>query len=69
MTDRLNGVTVTFERDIREDDAEAILIAIRQIRGVAAVEPHVATPEDHFARTQAAHEFKIKLYKFLEELG
>lgn len=68
MTDSLNGVTVVFERDIREDDAEAILTAIRMIKGVASVEPHVSTVGDHFARTQAAHEFKMKLYAFIDEL-
>lgn len=65
MTDRLNGLVVTLEGDIREDDAAGIVQAIGLIKGVAHVEPHVATPEDYFARSQAAHEFKMKLMEFI----
>jgi hypothetical protein len=46
MTDRLYGCVVAFERDIREDDAEPLLAAIRMLRGVLSVTPHVA---DHAA--------------------
>lgn len=38
MTDRLTGCRVVFDQDIREDDAEHILNAIRMIRGVAGVD-------------------------------
>jgi hypothetical protein len=34
MTDRYNSLTVVLDRDIREDDAEHILNAIRMIKGV-----------------------------------
>lgn len=43
MTDRLIGCAVVFERDIREDDAESILAALRHIRGVRTVVPTVRT--------------------------
>ncbi len=42
MTDRLNALIVILEHDIREDDAEPIINAIQQLRGVLQVEPHVA---------------------------
>lgn len=38
MTARLNAFTVILEKDIREDDAEAIKSAISMIRGVLTVE-------------------------------
>lgn len=44
MTDRYSGFAVVLERDIREDDAQAIIDAIKMIRGVAAVEPAIASP-------------------------
>ena len=47
MTDRLKGVLVTFDRDIREDDAEPLLNAIKMIRGVLEVKPYIAGAEDH----------------------
>lgn len=34
----VKGVTVAFERDLRPEDAERIVEAIRQLRGVASVE-------------------------------
>ena len=41
MTDRYPGFLVTLDRDVREDDAEAFLTAIRMIKGVVNVEPLV----------------------------
>ena len=50
MTDRLKGVWVAFERDIRTDDVEPLIEAIKCLRGVLAVEPSIATlyPPDAF---------------------
>jgi hypothetical protein len=42
MTDRYNALTVVLEENIREDDAEALIGAIRQLKGVQDVVPNVA---------------------------
>jgi hypothetical protein len=42
MTDSYNALTVVLERDIRWDDAETLILAIRQLRGVLAVHPNVS---------------------------
>lgn len=42
MTDRFNALTVVLEKDIREDDAQALLSAIGQLRGVLTVSGNVA---------------------------
>jgi hypothetical protein len=39
MTDRYAGFLVVLEENAREDDAQAVIAAIRQIRGVLSVEP------------------------------
>ena len=39
MTDRHSGYVVVLNRDIREDDAEAVINAIRMVKGVLSVEP------------------------------
>ena len=39
MTDRYDAFTVVLERNIRTDDAEPVLAAIRQLRGVLDVIP------------------------------
>jgi hypothetical protein len=53
MTDRLKGCTVIFDHDIRVDDAEALLNAIRMIKGVQSVEPSISTSEDWMAARKA----------------
>ena len=66
MTDRHAGYIVTLDRDIREDDAESTIAALRQIRGVLSVEPVRASPETMMAESRAVHSMRMSLYKFLE---
>jgi hypothetical protein len=65
MTDRINAITVVLERDAREDDVEVILNAIRLIRGVLSVTPHVAQLQDHIAQERAQHALRAKLREVL----
>lgn len=41
MTDRHSGYLVVLDHDIREDDAEHIIHAIRMVKGVLNVQPIV----------------------------
>ena len=66
MTQRLKGVLVTFDRDIREDDAEAILTAIRMVRGVADVSPVEADSNDWMARQRVRSEISEEFRKMWE---
>ena len=52
MTDRIHALTVVLERDTRDDDVEALVNAIRQMRNVADVSLHVTDLSDHSARAQ-----------------
>lgn len=65
MTDRLNGVFVVFDRDFRVDDAEPLINAIKQLRGVASVEWNVTDPADVVATVRARYELGEKLMKAL----
>jgi hypothetical protein len=67
MTDRLKGLVVTLEHDIREDDAESIMQAIRHLRGVEAVEPRKVDIDDQMNRTRIKHEIRRKLFSVLDE--
>ena len=69
MTDRVKGFTVTLEKDIRIDDVEEILSAVRMIRGVAHVEPSITTHNDHMNRQRIKGELLMKLFKVLHEDG
>ncbi len=62
MTDRLKGLVVTFDKDIREDDAQEIFNAIKMIRGVLDVSSSVATYDDHMNRTRIDREYKQKIW-------
>lgn len=42
MTARVSAFIVTFEQDIREDDAEQLRAALECFRGVVKVEPYGA---------------------------
>lgn len=65
MTDRYNAYIVVLDRDIRSDDAEATIAAIKQIRGVLAVMPNVADPGDRIAEMRIRSELGDKIMRLL----
>jgi hypothetical protein len=67
VTDRFKGVTVTFDRDIRDDDAEYIINAIRMIKGIIDVTPSVTNFDDYMNRARIRHEIEDKIWKALRE--
>ncbi|MEV0830859.1 MULTISPECIES: hypothetical protein [Streptosporangiaceae] len=69
MTDRHAGYIVTLAEDVREDDAEAILSALRMVKGVLSVEPIVASPHDlHIATQRVRQEWRGKILDLLDEM-
>jgi hypothetical protein len=69
MTDRLNGVTVIFNRDIRDDDAGPVIKAIKMIKGVATVKPVIVDSSAFNASWRAKQELIEKLHAFVSELS
>lgn len=67
MTDRLKGCFVAFERDIREDDAEAIINAIKMIKGVEDVKVNIADADDWMNRQQIRRELRKKTFDLFRE--
>lgn len=68
MTDRVQSIHVTLDKERRTDDVEVIVNAIRMIKGVASVE--LGEPinlEDHLARTNVFHEFSMVVMRLLHE--
>lgn len=66
MTDRINGLTVTLEPNMREDDAQCIIDAILLLKGVASVTTHVADSMHHFAVEQAKAEMRKKIWEVVK---
>lgn len=67
MTDRLKGVIVTFEADIREDDAQEIINAILMIKGVVDVTTSIRSHDDIMNRTRIASELKTKVWEVFRD--
>lgn len=65
MTTRLKGFTVVLEKDMREDDAEPLRLAIAQMRGVLSVAPVEACGNDFFATHRVRSELGTKLWEIL----
>ncbi len=68
MTDRLKGLTVAFDKDIREDDAQCIIDAILLIRGVSGVTTSTSNPEDYMNRQQIIRDIKAKIFDLAQSL-
>jgi len=67
MTDRVKGFTVTLAEDVRIDDIEATMDAIRMIKGVVDVQPCITDSNDHINRMQILSRVRTKFIKFLNE--
>jgi hypothetical protein len=67
MTDRVKGFTVTLEKDIRIDDVEEIMTALKMVRHVVDVEPTISTDEDRMAEQRLRVELRGKVYEFVKE--
>jgi hypothetical protein len=66
MTDRIRTLTVILERDYRDDDVQAVVEAVKMLKGVQAVE--LGKPvdlADHVAREEARRELRQKLIDIL----
>lgn len=70
MTDRYNALIVVLEQDMRDDDAEALLSAIMQLRGVQSVTGNVVDIGSHTSDERARHDLGKKLLHVLyPEIG
>lgn len=65
MTDRHSGFIVVLDKDIREDDAQPIISAIRQIKGVMDVQPIVSDPLLHIASIRVKNDILEKIMELL----
>lgn len=65
MTTRFHSLQVVLKDDIRDDDAEQIIAAIKQFRGVIAVTGHESNPTTFMAESRAKSVLADKLYEIL----
>ena len=64
MTDRHSGYIVVLAEDIRKDDAEGTLNALRMVRGVISVTPVIADHTQAVARERRDDKWRDALRDF-----
>lgn len=67
MTERVKGFTVTLDKDIRVDDIEYVINAIKMIKHVSNVEPVISSPDDHIIENRVRAELRDKFYSFISD--
>jgi hypothetical protein len=65
MTDRIYALEVLLEEDIRIDDVQPLMDAIKQMRGVQHVEPQIANIVTRMAYIKARDELVDKIKDIL----
>lgn len=68
MTDSFNALTVSLSRDIRDDDAEVIINAIKMIRGVEDVTGNIVDHDSYVVESRYKSKLISTLTKFISEL-
>lgn len=63
MSDRIKGLVVTLDRDVREDDLHELVTAIKCFRLVADVSPSVTDIEDLMKRQRIRNELGARLWE------
>lgn len=61
MTDRFCGFVVSLERDLRDDDAAAVIAAIQMIKGVIDVKPVLGGAEEQIAEDRIRQDLSGQL--------
>jgi hypothetical protein len=66
MTDRVNALLVTLERDVRDDDIQPLVDALKHFRGVAGVRLNVVHITDEVAQMRVRNELLDSLFSLLK---
>lgn len=66
MTDQVRGFYVVLDKDIRTDDVEPLMNAVKQMKHVLTVEQIITNVDDYFARQRVRAELISKIYEVLK---
>jgi hypothetical protein len=67
MTDRFKGFLITLDKEIREDDAESIINALKMVKGVFQVKSYVSGAEDWMMYEKGVWDTRIKMMDHLNK--
>ncbi len=65
MTDRFSTLTVVLKKNIRDDDAEPIINAIKMIKNVLSVKSNVSNHAEYMAEERVRRELGEKLWEVI----
>jgi hypothetical protein len=65
MSDRYNSLIVFLEKDLKDEDAEPLIEAIKQFRGVLSVQPNVSNMLSILAEDRAKADLREKIWELL----
>lgn len=65
MSSRVAGFVVTLDRDVKDEDRDAVLTALRMVKGVLSVKPVEASCDLHIAQERASREWQQKIADLL----
>jgi len=68
MTDRVKGLYVALDKDYRDDDVQALVDAIKMLRGVADVDTNILEVDDYFNRAQIRDQLRTDLFKVITDV-
>lgn len=68
MTDRIKGLTIVLEDNIRDDDCDRITEAIEMVKGVVSVTRHVEDADHYMAKEQVKREIGGKIMELVRNL-
>ena len=66
MTDRVNAVTLVLAHDIRVDDIEPLVQAVKQLRGVIDVQLNIADTQTLIAEARADQRWRERLIELIQ---
>ena len=68
MSNRINGFIVVLDKDYKDEDVEATISAIKQIKGVIGVKPNIVTSNESISKYQTKIEIVNKIYDFAQQI-
>lgn len=66
MTDRYKGFLITLEKEIRSDESEHIINALKMIKGVSQVKPYVNGLEDWMMYEKGVMDTRMELLNWTQ---
>lgn len=66
MSDRINAFTIVLDKDIKNEDVQDLLTALKMLKGVISVTPNVADISDHIAQMRERARINHELIKIID---